>query len=197
MLRKVRFISSIAALYVMTIGMLGLIAVASQTLEQTVAASSRPIATKRQHASIPTVISGKPIRIVIPAIAIDLPLDEGIYDSQTGSWTLSDSHAQYAVMSEPANNHAGITFVYGHGTDAVFGKLSAAQPPNGTIAQLYTDNGHVFTYSLGDVRDHTPSDTSLFDTLSNGSPQLVVQTCTGMFSEWRTMFTFTLTKVES
>ncbi len=178
--------------------MLGIIAITSQSLEKPVAAISQPIVTHRQQRSTaPAVVSDKPIRIVISAVGINLPLDDGTYDSQTGSWTLSDTHAQYAVISEPANNHGGTTFIYGHGTDAVFGKLSAAHPPNGTAVQLYTVNGHIFVYNLVDIHDYTPSDTSLFDTMTSGSPRLVVQTCTGIFSEWRTMFTFTFTKVES
>jgi hypothetical protein len=150
---------------------------------------------KKPTALPPKVFSGKPVRIVIAAAGIDLPIDDGIYNSSDGSWTLSDTRAQFALLSRLANDHAGTTFVYGHGTDAVFGKIGNNPPAIGTIAELHTDNDHIFTYSLQTVKNYEPSDTSIFDDMSSGSPQLIVQTCTGAFSEWRTMFTFRFEKV--
>lgn len=197
MLQKARLISSIAVLYAVTIGVFCLIVVVSHSFEQQVAALSRPAVSLPKQPTIPDITLGKPLRVAVPTIGIDLPLDDGVYDNQTQSWTLSDTHAQYAVMSKPANDRSGTTFVYGHGTNAVFGKLSATHPPNGTIAQIYTDNGYIFTYSLVDIHDYTPTDTSLFDRIESGPPQLVIQTCTGVFSEWRTMFTFQFEKVSS
>lgn len=99
-------------------------------------------------------------------------------------------------MTSLANDHAGTTFIYGHGTDAVFGKIGTNHPAINTTARIYADNGHVFSYTLQEIRDFTPNDTSLFDDTSSGTPRLIVQTCTGIFSEWRTMFIFTFQKVE-
>src|SRR5260370_34407240 len=60
------------------------------------------------------VISGLPVRIVIPASGVDLPVDQGYYDAAADSWTLSGYHAQFAMLSTLANNYGGETFIYGH-----------------------------------------------------------------------------------
>ncbi len=195
MLNKLRFASSLAVLYVLTIGTIGGILYSSHLVADRAYAKPQPVST--HHIPVPhtPAISGKPVRIVIDTAAIDLPVDDGVYDSATQSWSLSDTHAQFAVMTKPANNKAGTTFIYGHGTDAVFGKIGSNPPPVGTATNIYTDNGHVFTYTLTNVKDYDPNDTSIFKDVASGPPQLIVQTCTGIFSEWRTMFTFTFDKV--
>lgn len=197
MLRKIRFIGSIAALYILTIGTLGIIAAASYLYEKPVYATAQRNYHPQVGKHYSKAISGKPIRIALPSAGIDLPLDDGIYDPQNQTWTLSDTRAQYALMSALANDRAGTTFIYGHGTDEVFGKIGSTHPPLGATAQLYTDNGHIFTYTLADIHDYTPADTSILNDTADGAPRLVVQTCTGAFSEWRTMFIFNFSKVES
>ena len=64
----------------------------------------------------------------------------------------------------------GTTFIYGHGTDAVFGKIGSSPPPSGTIAEITTDNGHVFTYVLQAVKNYEPSDTSVLQDTTSGQP---------------------------
>jgi hypothetical protein len=197
MLQKFRFVSSIAAIYILTIGTICTMLYSSHLFGTPVWAITKPVITYHKPIKLPPqVISGKPIRIVITSSGIDLPLDDGSYDSAAGTWTLSDTHAQFAMMTAVANNHAGTTFIYGHGTDAVFGKIGSNHPAAGTIAQVYTDNNHVFSYTLQTVRDMQPTDTSILADTSSGPPQLVVQTCTGIFSEWRTMFIFSFEKVQ-
>lgn len=197
MLQKIRFFSSIGSLYIITIGTIGGLLYSSHLLGMPVWAQTKPIVAVTPPAPLPPkVISGKPIRITIPDAAIDLPVTDGTYDTATGSWTLSDTYAQFATMTSPANDHGGTTFIYGHGTDAVFGKIGTTHPAIGTTARLYTDNGRVFAYTLQTIRDFTPNDTSLLDDTTSGPPRLIVQTCTGMFSEWRTMFIFIFHEVE-
>ena len=197
MLQKFRFVSSIAAIYILTIGTISGLLYSSHLFGTPVWAMTKPVIVHHTPIKLPPkVIAGKPIRIVIASNGIDLPIDEGTYDENTGAWTLSDIHAEFAVMTAPANDHAGTTFIYGHGTDAVFGKIGTTHPPAGAIAQIYTDNNRVFTYTLQTVRDMQPTDTSILADTTSGSPQLVVQTCTGVFSQWRTMFIFAFEKVE-
>lgn len=157
--------------------------------------SSMPVAaleyTDRSVAeSQPTfqLIEGKPVRIVVPGSDIDIVLDEGYYSPTDESWTLSDTHAQFAMMSVLANNHSGNTFVYGHGTDSIFGNLSTRPPIEGSVAILYTAEGYVFEYEFDSSRSVTPTETSALD--YSGPPVLTIQTCTGTFSEWRTMYRF-------
>lgn len=198
MLRTIRFFGSIGILYLLTIGTIGGLLYSSHLLGTPAWAKQQPVVIKQTPVPLPAkVVSGKPVTISIPDAHIDLAVDDGYYNDNDGSWTLSNTNAQYAVMSALANDHAGTTFIYGHGTDAVFGKIGSNKPPVGTKAIVTTNNKHTFTYSLQEVRDFEPSDTSLFDDMASGSPRLIVQTCTGVFSEWRTMFIFKLEKVDA
>jgi hypothetical protein len=194
MLRKVRFFSSLATIYILTVGTIGAMLYSSHLFGTPVWAVTEPKAAAVQHITPkplpPKVISGKPVRITIETSGIDLSIIDGTYDPSSETWTLSPDKAQYAVMSALANNHAGTTFIYGHGTDAVFGNIGTNHPPIGTAANIYTDNGLIFSYKLEDVKDYRPTDTNILDNTDSGAPRLVVQTCTGLFSEWRTMFIF-------
>ena len=198
MLQRISFFGSIGVLYVLTIGTIGGLLYSSHLFGTPVWAKTEPLLVKQPPAP-PTkqVISGKPIRISIPDSNIDLSVSDGIYIPSDNSWTLTDTSAQYAVISALANDHAGTTFIYGHGTDAVFGKIGTNHPPAGTVASVATDTGHTFTYRLETVRDFQPSDTSIFDDTASGPARLIIQTCTGIFSEWRTMFIFTFERVDS
>jgi hypothetical protein len=188
-LRKLRFIASISLLYMFTIGTIAGILQSSRFFAPSVAAEQAVIHYPKV-AQKPIVISGKPIRINIDGTGIDLPLVDGSYDANTDSWTLSETAAQFAAISSPANNQQGTTFIYGHGTAAVFGAISEQHPPLGTVAHVSTDTSRTFNYVLADVHDYTPTDTSLLDDLLSGPPRLVVQTCSGALSQWRTMFIF-------
>lgn len=141
------------------------------------------------------IISGKPIRLEIPSRNINLKVEQGSYNAQTKSWSLSDTNVMYAKMSPQPNNTSGQTFVYGHGTESVLGKIGSSHPDIGSIATIHTENGHLFTYRLSEVRDLKPSDTWIFKDQKGGPPRLVIQTCTGVFSEWRTVFIYNFQKV--
>jgi hypothetical protein len=196
MLHKVYFYGSIATVYILTIGAIGALLYSPHLFRQPVWAIDQTHVVHQKPIKLsPKVITGKPVRITIPSNGIDLLIDEGIYDPATRAWTLSPNHAQFAVMTIPPNNHGGTTFIYGHGTDAVFGKIGTNPPPAGTAAQIYTANGHMFSYTLQTVRNLKPNDTSILKDTSDGSPELIVQTCTGELSQWRTMFTFSFSGV--
>lgn len=197
MLRKIYFFSSIAFLYVMTVGVIVYSAhildppLRSVRTPKPVPSLSAPLAKQ-----LPKIVSGAPVRIVIPAAGIDLPIDEGHYNPRNKTWTLSPVHAEFAVSTMPANDQAGATFIYGHGTQAVFGKLGSSPPATGSTAKVYTDSGHIFFYTLKSRHDLSPTDTSILSNATSGRPRLIVQTCTGAFSEWRTEFTFSYQKVQ-
>ena len=195
MLRKISFYGSVAAIYIFTIGTIGATLYSSHFFETSVLAEA-PKQTIYRSITLPAkTISGKPVRIIISDRAIDLPIDEGFYDSKSRTWTLSETHAQYAVATAPANDRNGTTFIYGHGTDQVFGKIGSNRPELGTRAEIHTDNGRVFTYRLSLIQDLKPSDTWILNNTAGGPPRLIIQTCTGAFSEWRTMFVFNFEKV--
>jgi LPXTG-site transpeptidase (sortase) family protein len=194
MRQTVRFFSSVATVYILTIGVIGYALYPAPifgSFSSPAYAKSPAVEKVVQQATQPkhSTISGKPIRVTVPDYGIDLPVDEGHYNEADSSWTLSNDHANYAMMTTLANNTSGNTLIYGHGTDAIFGKLGAKTPPTGTVAEIYTDNNHVFTYTFTDVRNLTPNDVYVLSEQS-AKPTLTLQTCTGVFSEWRTMFRF-------
>lgn len=138
-------------------------------------------------------ISGRPIRIVIPGSSLDLTVDPGYYNSDTGEWTLSGYHAQFAMSSTLANDQGGETFIYGHNNNYVFGALRHNTPAVGAEAFIYTDNGHIFAYKFTDAKSVQPDDVSVLNYA--GAPILVIQTCTGSLNEWRTMYHFDFERV--
>jgi sortase (surface protein transpeptidase) len=193
--QRSRFYGNVAAVYILTIFFVGYVAQPLLPFGQARAAALTKSAQK-PHLSAATqiqIISGLPVRIVIPASGVDLPVDQGYYDAATDSWTLSGYHAQFAMISTLANNYSGETFIYGHNNNYVFGALRHVTPSPGATALLYTSNGHVFAYSFKSIQSLGPTDTGILD--YSGPPVMVIQTCTGSLNEWRTMYTFDFTKV--
>lgn len=140
------------------------------------------------QSAAPSSISGKPIRLEVPAANIAIAVIDGNYNSSTGEWTLTDDKAQFALPSSQANNKGGNTLIYGHDTPAIFHRLHKLAP--GAEAKVFTDNGHALTYTLRASEVVSPSNTSIFD--YQGKPQLTLQTCTGVWSENRKFFYFDL-----
>ena len=138
------------------------------------------------------VISGTPTRLSIPSLNIDLPVDKGEFNQATSTWTLHDLRAYYAIYSPPPSNIGGNTFIYGHNNYQTLGAVKSATP--GTLAYIYADNGHVFTYSFESYSFVDPNDLSVFS--YKGKPILTIQTCTGVFNESRGMFKFNFVKAE-
>lgn len=188
---KVRYYSSVSLMYCLTL-LFALVAFHSPSSKHgaILARSVLPAALPQTHVA---VISGTPVRIVIPDSGIDLPVDPGYYDASQSSWTLSGYRAQYAMISQLANNAAGDTFIYGHNNNYVFGALRHNTPAVGAQAFLYTDNGHIFEYRFQQTFSLSPDDTSVFS--YSGPPVMTIQTCTGSLNEWRTMYRFGFVKV--
>lgn len=146
--------------------------------------AAQPITVEEQ--SIPDAISGVPVRIVVPSLAIDLHVLPGEYDQANDSWTLTGYNAHFATITVPANNQQGNTFIYGHNNPRVFGPLKRIQP--GAEVMLIADNGNQFIYSLESKRTVIPEDVTLFN--YHGPPVLTIQTCTGAWHEKRELFQF-------
>jgi LPXTG-site transpeptidase (sortase) family protein len=142
----------------------------------------------------PEVITGKPEKLFIPSLGLDLEVADGIYNPNTGEWALSNDKVHYALMTVQPNDKQGNTLIYGHYRDdgSVFASLHKIQP--GAKAKVTTSNGFTFTYQFtaSDVVD--PRDTSILD--YQGEPQLTLQTCTGTFMQNRQLFEFDLVNVE-
>ncbi len=142
----------------------------------------------KQNSASEPAIEGRPVRIVIPSLGIDLQVIDGTYRQPNFEWTLSKDKAQFATNTQKPNNTAGNTFIYGHNNKYVFSKLPAIKP--GEQAIVYTDNGHRFTYSYISVQTVKPQTTEIFN--YQGSPRLTLQTCTGFWYENRSLYRFDL-----
>ncbi len=192
---KIRFYVTIGLIYGVTCLFIGYVGRPLSPLDK-----SRNVSITRQSqkprdpiSNLNPVISGLPIRLVIPDSSIDLPLHPGYYDSASNTWSLSGYYAQFAMISTLANNTAGQTFVYGHNNDFVFGALRHQTPAVGAIAFVYTSNGHIFEYAFTAATSLGPTDTSILSYV--GSPELLIQTCTGSLNEWRTEYSFSFVRV--
>lgn len=135
------------------------------------------------------VIDGEPKSFSMKKFNISLPIKDGLYTKSSNSWTLSDDAVYFALMSERPNNQHGTTFIYGHNNDKVLGRLS--ETVIGDTVSIITTNGHEFMYSY--VRDSIVSP-DVTDVLYEKSPtpQLVVMTCDGIWSQARRLMYFDL-----
>jgi sortase (surface protein transpeptidase) len=191
-LRKLRFYVTIVFLYICTAMFIW------YSLQPKPPLSQAQLVAYRQMNPAPAkpkvkIITGQPVRIVIPDSGVDLPVDRGYYDQASDAWTLSGYHAQFAMMSSPANNQSGQTFIYGHNNNNVFGALRHNTPAVGSQALIYTDNGHIFSYLFAASSSVGPDDVTILGYA--GPPQLTIQTCTGSLDEWRTMYRYNFDKV--
>ncbi len=139
-------------------------------------------------------ITGTPTRILVPSLKIDLAVGVGSFDVTSNSWTIDASRAFYADISLPANNSNGRTLIYGHAQWQVFGNLPDIGPQAEAIVE--TDSGYEFHYSYQSKTDVAPTDTTIFS--ASGPPTLILQTCSGNWDAYRTMYSFkfeTVTKI--
>lgn len=138
-----------------------------------------------------SVIHGTPVRISVPDLGLQLPIELGQYVEAIDEWTLSPFNAHFADITAPANNAGGNTFIYGHNNNKVFGPLKKLRA--GSQIEIETDNGNKFYYKLAGSRVVQPNDVSVFE--YEGRPILTIQTCTGTWHEKRELYTFSFSHV--
>ena len=142
----------------------------------------------------PTVVpavTGTPSRVVVPGLAIDVPVRTGAYSPESKSWTIDGDSAFYADRTVPPNDNNGTTLLYGHADWPIFGRLpDAAQ---GMTADVYTKEGLKFSYVYQSRLTVRPTDTSILT--SEGAPTLALQTCYGAFDSYRLVITFSFVGV--
>jgi len=191
--RRARYFSSVTAIYLLTLLFASYVfypSLFTVSGNKAQALQSTPITTKPAPKAV-EAITGIPIRLVVPSLNIDLPIDKGVYNPDNNSWTLSRTHAQFAELSSPANDQGGNTFIYGHRNKYVFLRLYRIKPAEKAL--VYTSNNHVFSYSFSGTERVAPSDVSIFNYL--GPPILTIQTCSGDWNEWRQLFKFDFEEV--
>jgi len=181
-----------------TLGLAGLVPSAyfwhqtRQITEAAVASSPTQTVTTPTVVTAPKIITGKPVRLLIPSLGMDLSVADGVYDPRTGQWTLSTSQVHYALMTVQPNDKQGNTLIYGHYRPEVFAALHTIQP--GATAQVVTANGYTFTYTFKNSTVVNPADTSILS--YEGRPMLTLQTCTGAFMQNRQLFSFDLVGIK-
>lgn len=143
---------------------------------------------------IKEVIQGAPTRVQVERLGIDLPISYGYYNAETQEWTLDETQAFFATITDQPNDTRGSTFIYGHNRRSVFAPLSDVQV--GDTVKISTDNGHVFTYTYARDASVTPDTTQILYEHPE-PPQLVLMTCEGAFSATRRIMYFTLTGVNA
>lgn len=196
-LTKLRFYGGVLGIYLTTF-IIGLYAFMPSLFHKpaAVAQTSNAVVVRPDQEPTPPkpIISGLPVRIVVPRLGIDLRVMKGEYNPEDKSWTLVDGkiEAYYAMPSVMANDFGGNTFVYGHKNRFVFGALEKLAP--GDVAHIYTENKLVFTYTFTSSQEMTPDQTSIFD--YQGPPQLTLQTCTGNWYELRRLSIFKFESVK-
>ncbi len=131
-------------------------------------------------------------RLSIPRLGVDLAVRDGYYDPTTKEWTLSDTEAFFATVSDRPTNGPSNTFIYGHNRPLAFAPLANLGVDD--VVELSDDTGTIFRYVY--VRDAriAPTVTNILYEKSE-TPQLVLMTCNGLFNEVRRVMYFTLVEV--
>ncbi len=139
----------------------------------------------------PIALQGTPTRIVIPSLAIDLPVTAGRFDEKQHTWRVDDKIVDFIPATAPLSNTQGSMFLYGHNARDVLGKTNDLK--TGAEVYIYTDNGHVFSYVFESAIVVKPSDTSVLNGLNLGNPGFKLMTCVGLWDQDRRIMTFALT----
>lgn len=135
-----------------------------------------------QPTQIRQVIDSNPQQIVIPDLSIDVKLLPGDYDHATGRWNISDETAFFASVTDPDNLSVGNNlFIYGHNSRNIFANLPFIQ--HDTKIYLNTSDGKSIEFSLIESRIVEPTEAGILD--YDGTPRLILQTCTGLFNQQR------------
>ena len=192
-LQRARYTLKLLLLYCLSLAMVGY--VVGDFRQPNPALASPGLILSAQPTPKPTkpVVSDLPVRLVIDELKLDLTIAKGKFDSISGTWTISDTKAYYATPTPLVNDNAGTTLIYGHNDWRVFNILHLLDP--GDKLRIYTKKGLVFHYVFEAAQNVKPTD--LTDIRADGPPKVILQTCTGNWNQWRRLFEFKLSKVET
>jgi LPXTG-site transpeptidase (sortase) family protein len=173
---------------------LAVLLVGWQTRRANMQVQAQPALVRQSPAVVdPAAVTGQPAVLNVPSVGIGSPVIDGAYNATSGQWTLTLDKVQFATITSRPNDRRGLTFMYGHNRREVFARLPAIQ--KGALAEVKTDNGHIFRYRFVGSQVVKPSDVSIF--AYDGAPILVLQTCTGLFYQNRQLFTFEFVGVDT
>jgi hypothetical protein len=123
----------------------------SPTPAATPSPSPPPTASPAPAASPP---SGRPTRIAIPALDIDLPV---VNPPRNSTWPLCDVVEYFTPPTFQHPGAGGVTYIYGHAQAGMFLPIltwSARDPDRmiGRTVHVWTAKSHVYTYRIERVR---------------------------------------------
>lgn len=133
--------------------------------------------TKLPPEATRTVFSN-PQRLIIPDLAVDLPIEPGDIIGET--WSISPNTANHLQTSARPGG-AGNIVIYGHDSRAVLGALKKARLGQDIVVHDATGTAH--TYRIEKMSAVSPTDISLIQ--PTDKEILTVYTCTGLFNEQR------------
>ena len=140
--------------------------------------SAGPTPTPRVTPSAgPTPVYALPTRIVIPSLAIDLAVMEGITD-----YPLCDVAQYLTGFSDPGE--PGTTYLYAHARRGMFLPLLEQSETNdgagmiGALVEVYTADSQLHLYEINIVKRHA-TDLTLAYQLEPGEHRLIMQTSEG------------------
>lgn len=116
-----------------------------------------------------------PTRIKIASQAIDLPVETGRYNSESGQWQISEESSFFAIPTETPNASEGNTLIYAHNRPSLFGKTLLMKP--GETISVETTAGKLYEYQVESAEDVSPANVSILS--YKGKPQLTLLTCSG------------------
>lgn len=140
------------------------------------------------------LVFGKAVQLSLPSLGRTYDVVDGTYDSTTGEWGfINDKNVYFAPMSMRPNNKEGATLLYGHAKSSVFGVLPNLKAEDKAIVKL--ESGQELHYALTSTKVIKPEQGAAVIN-NSGAPTLILQTCTGIWSQDRALYNFTLTGVE-
>jgi LPXTG-site transpeptidase (sortase) family protein len=197
LLTRARYLSSVTALYVVTLLLFWQVVLPIMPFMTKAKAQQSPapapVALEALDYAEPIMQYGLPIRIYIPKLSFDREILKGDYDPSSEVWNVTGRGVHYAYPSSQPNDYAGNTLIYGHNNPHVFGPLKKLTA--GDALEIYTENNLRFTYEFVGYNDYTPADVTILS--YEGPPQLTLLTCVGYFNEIRRLYTFKFIKVDN
>ncbi|MFC1649503.1 sortase [Patescibacteria group bacterium] len=136
-------------------------------------------------------LTGKPERVHVPSVNINVEVGVGNYNQDNETWNVSENIANFATITDLPNTTGGNTVIYGHNSSNIFKHLDDINIDDKAV--LYTDNGHVFEYRLAEIVELDPTDVSILEPTEH--PRLTLLTCKGLLNEKRVALSFIFEKV--
>ena len=148
--------------------------------------------SKTEEVILEKLIQGRPSRLLIPSVDIDLAIMDGSYDPVQKRWLVNGDKIHYVTNTPFANNKKGNTILYGHYYQWVLGKTDKLK--RGDTLYIFTANDKVFKYKLIKSEIVQPNVTDVFK-VNTEEPVISLITCEGRFAQARRLMYFKFVEV--